>query len=260
VSERPPERPRDNLTDALTDLLLGGRCVGCARPGRVLCRACAAGLPVRPLPAWPSPTPPGLVTPWAVAPYDGVVRAMVVAHKEHRLIALRRPLGALLAAAAGATGAPEPVLLVPVPSRRASVRQRGYDPTRALTARAAVVLRLAGHDVEARRLLDPRPGVVDQAGLGAAERAANLAGSLCCRTAVLRRLAARHPRASLVVCDDVLTTGATAREAQRALEAVGLHVAAIATVAATRRRFPPAPAIRCGQHSDPALSSGPGTD
>jgi predicted amidophosphoribosyltransferase len=239
VPERPPERPRDSLGDALTDLLLGGRCVGCARPGRVLCRGCAAGLPVQPFPAWPSPTPPGLVTPWAVAPYDGVVRAMVVAHKEHRLIALRRPLGALLAAAAGATGAPEPVLLVPVPSRRASVRQRGYDPTRALTARAAVLLRAAGHDVEAGRLLDPRPGVVDQAGLGAAERAANLAGSLCCRTAVLRRLAARHPRASLVVCDDVLTTGATAREAQRALEAVGLHVAGIATVAATRRRFPP---------------------
>ena len=239
--DRPPEHPRDGLTDALIDLLLGGRCVGCARPGRVLCRACAAGLPVRPFPAWPSPTPPGLVTPWAVAPYDGVVRAMVVAHKEHRLIALRRPLAALLAAAAAAaaaTDAPEPVLLVPVPSRRASVRQRGYDPTRALTARAAVLLRAAGHDVAAGRLLDPRPGVVDQAGLGAEERAANLAGSMCCRTAVLRRLAARHPRASLVVGDDVLTTGSTAREAQRALEAVGLHVAGVATVAATQRRFP----------------------
>ena len=56
--------------------------------------------------------------------------------------------------------------------------------------------------------------------------------------AELRRLARRLPEAHVVVCDDVLTTGATVREAQRALEAVGLGVRAIATVAATRRRHP----------------------
>jgi predicted amidophosphoribosyltransferase len=255
-----PDGLRDSLTDAVTDLVLGGRCVGCARPGRVLCHPCEEGLAVEPRPAWPAPTPPGLVTPWTVAPYDGVVRAMVVAHKEHRLLALRAPLGALLARAAAAPDAPEPVLLVPVPSRRASVRQRGYDPTHAVTAHAAGLLRATGYDVAVRRLLDPRPGVVDQAGLGAEERAANLAGSMCCRTAVLRRLAARHGRASIVVCDDVLTTGSTAREAQRALEAVGLHVAGVATIAATRRRWGSARESRHGPLSDPALSPRPPTD
>jgi predicted amidophosphoribosyltransferase len=151
-------------------------------------------------------------------------------------------------------------VLVPVPSRPASVRQRGYDPTLALTVHAALLLRAAGWDVAVRRLLHTRPGVVDQAGLGAEERAANLAGSMCCRTSVLRRFAARHRRASLVVCDDVLTTGATAREAQRALEAVGLAVAGIATVAATRRRLPVARGGGSDRLSDPALSSQPPTD
>ena len=76
----------------------------------------------------------------------------------------------------------------------------------------------------------------DQAGLTAPERAANLTGSMWCPTARLRRWAGF--RARVVVCDDVLTTGATAREAQRALTASGLVVEGIATVAATRRRWP----------------------
>jgi predicted amidophosphoribosyltransferase len=81
--------------------------------------------------------------------------------------------------------------------------------------------------------------VVDQAGLDAAERAANLAGSMRARTVALRRSGLQHRAARLVVCDDVLTSGSTAREAQRALEATGLAVARVAVVAATPRRFGP---------------------
>lgn len=226
----------DGLFDAMVDLLLGGRCVGCAAPGRVLCRGCERELPRGARAAWPTPSPAGLATPWAAAAYDGVVKAMVVGHKEHRLLALRDPLAALLGDAVAASAPTGPVVLVPVPSRPASVRARGHDPTHAMTVRAADLLRSVGHDVVVARMLRPRAGVVDQAGLGATDRTANLAGSMCCPATALRRLSARRPRARLVVCDDVITTGSTAREAQRALEAVGLHVAGIAAVAATRKR------------------------
>jgi predicted amidophosphoribosyltransferase len=89
------------------------------------------------------------------------------------------------------------------------------------------------------RLLEVRGPVLDQAGLDARQRAANLAGSMAVRRRVLHRLARSEVPVSVVVCDDVLTTGATAREAQRALEESGLPVRAVVTVAATRRRLPP---------------------
>lgn len=233
--------------DAAVDLLLGASCVGCGRAGRLLCAGCRSSLPRGAHPASPSPRPPGLAPSYAAAAYDGVVRELVVGHKEHRLLALRHALAGLLAEAvraavgdggAGAGGAGA-LVLVAVPSRSATTRARGHEPTRAVTEGAARLLRAGGTDVLVAPLLRLRPGVLDQSGLGAQERAANLAGSMWCPAAGLRRLARRRPRARLVVCDDVLTTGATAREAQRALEAVGLPVVAVAAVAATRRRHPP---------------------
>lgn len=254
-------RRTGSLTDAATDLLLGSRCVGCLRPGRLLCADCALALDVPARSAWPTPVPAGLVTPWTAADYADTARALVLGHKEQAMHGLRRPLALLLARAvaaalADAAAGSAPVVLVPVPSRTATVRTRGHDPTWTTTRLAARLLRGTGYDLSAMRMLHLRPGVADQSGLDAVARAANLGGSMCCPTASVRRLRARHTRAALVVCDDVLTTGATAREAQRALEATGLRVVAAATVAATRRRLPP----RGGAHSETsgvALSWGP---
>ncbi|WP_436699388.1 ComF family protein [Nocardioides sp. BYT-33-1] len=240
------------LADGFVDLVLGSRCVGCARPGRPLCGACRATLPVTASPRRPSPCPDGLVPPYATGDYDGLLRALVLAHKERRVLALGAPLGQLLAvavaSAVGAVGAVPagPVVLVPVPSRAATVRQRGHDPTLTLTRAAARATgRVSGGEVLTASVLRLRPGVVDQAGLDAAARAANLAGSMTAPAAAVRRLARRCPRAHVVVCDDVLTTGATLREAQRALEAAGVPVLAAAVVAATRKRSAgPAPVAR----------------
>lgn len=229
------------VLDEALDLFLGSRCVGCDRPGRMLCPSCRAGLSVRAELAWPTPVPDGLVPPWAAEAYDGVVRALVVGHKDRGQWGHRRVLGELLAVAVRGAGAgldPDvPLLLVPVPSRPGAGRKRGYQPTSALVRAAAA--RLRGEPGRRRSvvvapLLVSR-GAADQAGLDAPGRAANVRHSMRCPSSALARVARRWSPAHVVVCDDVLTTGATAREAQRALEAVGLPPVAIAAVAATRR-------------------------
>lgn len=222
-----------DLRDAALDLLLGGACVGCRRGGRALCPRCRHALPGTPRRASPSPPPPGLAPAWAGGPYDGPLRAVLLAHKERHVAGLALPLAVLLAGAVAAAS-PAPWLLVPVPSRPGAVRARGHDPLLEVVRRAARLLDGAG----VARVLRSRGGVHDQAGLSAEERARNLAGSMWCPTASLRRWAGH--RGHVVVCDDVLTTGATAREAQRALAAAGLDPRAVATVAATVRRRPPA--------------------
>ena len=229
--------------DAALDLLVGSHCLGCARPGRAWCAGCDARLLGWPRPVSPDPCPPGLAPCWSAAPYDGVLRELVVAHKEHHVLALASPLGRLLAGSAAAALDEQPdgasrVLLVPVPSRASTVRHRGHDATRRLCLVAARRLRERGFEVSVAPLLRQRAGVLDQAGLDSAARRANLAGSMASRGSRLARAARRGGSASVLICDDVLTTGSTAREAQRALEANGVGVAAVVTAAATRRKFP----------------------
>lgn len=229
----------NRLADAWHDLVVGGSCVGCRRPGRLLCLECRAGLPDHARPSQPTPAPPGLAPVFAAGPYEGILKQLVIGLKEHQLLALRGPLANLLALAvleAMAEAGAGPTVLVPVPSRPSSVRERGLDSTAEITRRAAALLRRHGLGVRHHRLLRTRPGVVDQSGLDSRQRQANLEGSITCPASGIRTLARKIPRATFIVCDDVITTGATAREAQRALETVGLAVKAVATVAATQRR------------------------
>jgi predicted amidophosphoribosyltransferase len=245
LSLPPPVRAVGGWLVDLADLALPDGCVGCAAPGRVLCRDCGSQLTGPAHPAWPTPVPEGLPPPWAVADYAGPARAAVLAHKEEGRRALGVPLGAALATAAGAAigtaagaaigASVEPALLVPAPSRPAAVRARGDDPTRRLARRAAAVLRRAGVPVRVVPALRGARGLADQAGLDAADRAANLAGALRVVAGGDRLVAAR----SVVVVDDVVTTGATLAECARALRAAGAVVVGAATVAATSRRTVP---------------------
>lgn len=229
------------MLDAWLDVAHGGRCVCCLAPGRVLCASCARALPRTGRAALPDPPPPGLAPAYAAGWYDAPLRPLLLAHKEHRAFSLAGPLGVVLAGvvdtALGGARADVEVLLVPVPSRPAVVRARGHDPVRRMVRAAAADLRGRGYDAATAGLLRQVRAVADQAGLDAGERSANLAGLLAVEARSHRRIARRGRPCVIALCDDVITTGSTAREAQRALAAVGIEVGLVVTVAATRKRM-----------------------
>lgn len=168
------------------------------------------------------------------------MRRLVIGHKEHQVLSLTPFFADRLAVAVGCLlresgwSPATPLVLVPMPSSPAAVRARGFDATWAMTRQTVRRLQGCGPDggmagVRCRRLLSQSRRVRDQAGLGAAARADNLAGSL--------RVTGPPPgsRSVVVIVDDVVTTGSSLAEAARALREARIPVLGAATVAATVR-------------------------
>ncbi|WP_329132505.1 phosphoribosyltransferase family protein [Streptomyces sp. NBC_01476] len=213
----------------ITGLVLPVDCAGCGLPRTELCERCTGLLggaaSVRRV--RPSPEPPGLPPVYAAGRYGDEVRAVVLAHKERGALGLARPLGGALAAAVRRVGAAGPLLLVPVPSARRAVAQRGHDATARMARAAARELRGGGVPARAVAALRQRRPVADQAGLTSAERLANLSGALVA-------VGSRAPlltTAAVVLVDDLMTTGASLAVAAGAVAAAGGRVAGAAVVA-----------------------------
>ncbi|OUE26378.1 DNA utilization protein GntX [Clavibacter michiganensis] len=252
----PPPPIRSALLDALA-VVAPVSCAGCGAPDRAVCPACRQALVAAPLvrrlelpacAALHGRMPAARIPVGCGAAYAAPWPALLSAFKEEgrtdaaRAMApsLVRALAAAVALAAadadahgealGAdrTGRPiaAPLAVLPVPSPAASVRRRGYAPVEVLLARAGVrPLRLGPLRLPPLRFTR-RPA--DQAGLGVAAREANLRGSLVARADLSGR--------RVVVVDDVLTTGATLREACRAVRAAGGEVVACAVLTAVPQR------------------------
>ncbi|MEV6299545.1 ComF family protein [Actinoplanes sp. NPDC051861] len=218
-----------------------GECAGCGAERVPLtygtCAACVAELEaLRPRPAAPTPPPAGFPACVTVGEYSGALRGALLAYKEKGRHRLARPLGVLLAGAVAALAPRDrPVVLVPVPSTAAARRQRHGDHMARMAACTVRRLRSAGYTASVFQPLQalPRP---DSTSLDAAGRLTVAVNSLRIvpRIGVLRR--GGRIGGTLVVTDDIVTTGATVTAVVRRLEEADMQVKGAAVLAATQLR------------------------
>lgn len=179
-------------------MLLATRCPGCARIGPAPCAACVAEM----APAGPVPAPPGLVWCRALLAYEGPARE-VVAQLKYRNA---RSVAAWLAGGMAALVDPAEVDVVTwAPTTELRRRARGFDQAEVLARRVAAHLgrpcagtlaRIPGPPQTGRTLLERRDGP-----------------QFLARRSVVG--------ASVLLVDDVVTTGATLAAAALALRSAG---------------------------------------
>ncbi len=151
--------------------------------------------------------------------YDGLLRRAVRNLKFDGRADLARPLGLALGREAARFPIARDTSWVCVPTHRRRLRVRGYDHT-ALLARAACKAAGQGRFLAGalERVMDTPPLYR----LGREQRAQMLAGAF---------VACRPLRGPVILVDDILTTGATARAAAgvlRAAGATGVHLLVVA--------------------------------
>lgn len=161
---------------------------------------------------------------WAAALWRGRLREAMLSWKLAQVEGLDQMLAWYLAAAVVAMDPGESITLIPVPSTRRSRRERGRDLVRDLAATTACLLGRVGVDANVETSVSLVRQTRDQSSLSARGRSQNLKGAMRAQGSSSR---------PVVVVDDILTTGATLAEAERAAIAAGAQVVGGAAVAAT---------------------------
>ena len=179
---------------------------------------------------------------------EGLARSVYELLRAHR-VELQSVPGSSISSV-GTSTAPVEVLLVPAPSSAQSVRRRGYGPANLLVQEAARQLNkrlpasvrvravdVIGYVPRNRRgsgasiISDAISGAQnEQKSLGAVGRAERMHGALRVMEPAL--CAGRVS----VICDDVVTTGATASEMVRVLQESGSRVLGVCAVAAVPKK------------------------
>jgi ComF family protein len=190
-------------------------------PAKCLCKACRLA-------------PPPFRRAVAFGTYEGRMREIIHALKYNRMHPAAHQLGAMLAEAIAQLRdeAALEMLVIPVPLHRIRSRQRGFNQARALAKCAVGALRRS--HPEWRLKLAPKSLMrlkltESQAGLTPAQRRRNVRGAF--KVSDPSAIRGKH----ILLVDDILTTGATARAAAQSLMRAGAGSVYVATLARARR-------------------------
>lgn len=231
------------LADGALELLYPTRCVGCEMPGELLCDECRAHLPwieqrlACPVcgAAFGDLTCSGCKHDWetraciAALGFEGAAARMVTCLKDYHELRLAPVNAAAILTALEEASAwpaldgeprfdPDAINAVCfVPATAEAYARRGYDHMELVARELAAMLGLPLADVLART------SAADQRNLGRAGRAQNLRGTI--------RVVEDVCDLRLLLVDDVVTSGASIREAARALLARGAEPVTAASLA-----------------------------
>ena len=210
------------------DVLFPPQCTGCKRTGSILCETCKAAIvPVR-LPICQRCGVPSLVAEVCqycqyhpprlsglriVSGYEGILRTCIHALKYEGNVRLAEPLGQLLAEAYRYYSMQVDVIMA-VPLHAERQKARGYNHASLLA------------DVCARQVLAPHYDNIvmrhratsAQVGLSARERQQNVVDAFCCAPMFTTGILYGK---SILIIDDVATTGATLEACAAPLFAAG---------------------------------------
>lgn len=218
------------LTNGLLTLFLKSKCPLCERPTEVdLCEFCQRQLLrcqlTNPSQFWQDPLP---VFVWGR--YSGTLKRALSALKYENQSQLARPLGHWLAQTwlkSPVAAKAKKLLVIPIPLHPAKLQQRGYNQAE-LIARS--FCQFTGYKEQPFSLERVR-ATEAQFGLSAQEREQNLTDAFVIGKSRLHRLTS----SSVLLLDDIYTTGATVRSAAQTLQRQGIRVEGVVAIATSRQ-------------------------
>jgi ComF family protein len=166
----------------------------------------------------------------AYGPYDGSLQDLVHVLKYERVKSAATFLGSLLSQAIANAPLPDALLAVPVPLWKGKRRMRGFNQAEEI-ARAFLRLQSRSSIQLNTAVLVRTRDTTTQTGLTRRQRRVNLRGAF----AVLEPELLKDR--SVLLVDDVMTTGATANECSRVLLRAGAKEVWVATVARATREI-----------------------
>lgn len=201
------------------DLLYPPRCAGCGRVGTAWCERCQDALNQTAVDLKRVRLSPDFIIA-ATGIHEGKLQQAVHALKYTRALDLAAPLGDRLIYALSALNWTIDTI-IPVPLHTARQRARGYNQSQQLGAYMAQVLSISCDPSALLRWRDTPP----QVGLNREQRQVNVRGAFRATTAL---------RGTVLLVDDVFTTGATLQDCARAAYVAGAHRVYGLTVTAAR--------------------------
>ena len=209
------------------NLLFPRGCAGCDAPDEVLCAACwALFAQCRERDADSG----GGARIWSASIYQGAARRAILDWKDHDDTELDGPFGRIMVSLLNKTPIPSSclghrVLVVPVPSSRASMRRRGRAHTAALAKSVAGALRGYGVDARPCDALSSSTKARSVQQVSSAQRARRITGHV-----TVKRDLIGHGDVVLLI-DDIVTTGATVRQCVQTFQQAGTKVVGVLVLA-----------------------------